>query len=178
MKYTCIRSCNVALPQVSKSEYAADDVGCLLQARIASQAVCVRDYIWLIGGWDPGSKGDGGEILNDIWRLDLNTWMWTETSVQVEDSYGTLTFILGLYVLACEAALLHSCQHYITMWYCQVCIHALNAFLSLVTYVQFRVAPRTRSFSGNQFTSNNMSRHVALRFGYMQKWLHSLMSNF
>ncbi|KAA6425251.1 MAG: hypothetical protein FRX49_04746 [Trebouxia sp. A1-2] len=29
-------------------------------------------------------KGDGGEILNDIWRLDLKTWTWTETSVQGE----------------------------------------------------------------------------------------------
>lgn len=77
----------------SKSEHAADDVGDLWQARIASQAVSVGDYIWLIGGWDPGSKGDGGEILNDIWRLDLNTWTWTEASVQVEDSYSTLTFI-------------------------------------------------------------------------------------
>ncbi|KAL0052870.1 hypothetical protein WJX82_009025 [Trebouxia sp. C0006] len=57
----------------------------LPQARIASQAVCVGDYIWLIGGWDPGSKGDGGEILNDIWRLDLNTWTWSETSVQGEE---------------------------------------------------------------------------------------------
>ena len=76
-----------------RSAYAAEDVGGLLQARIASQAVCVGDYIWLIGGWDPGSKGDGGEILNDIWRLDINTWTWTETSVQVEASYSTLTFI-------------------------------------------------------------------------------------
>ncbi len=85
---------------MSKSEYAADDVGALLQARIASQAVCVGDYIWLIGGWDPGSKGDGGEILNDIWRLDLNTWTWSETSVQVEDSYSSLTFIKGLCMLS------------------------------------------------------------------------------
>ncbi|DBB02916.1 TPA: hypothetical protein ACH3X1_013518 [Trebouxia sp. C0004] len=60
----------------------------LPRARIASQAVCVGDYIWLIGGWDPGSKGDGGEILNDIWRLDLNTWTWCETSVQTRAQQG------------------------------------------------------------------------------------------
>ncbi len=101
---------------MSKSEYAADDVGALLQARIASQAECVGDYIWLIGGWDPGSKGDGGEILNDIWRLDLKTWTWSETSVQVDASYNYLTFILGLYVLACETAWLQLCQHYNTVW--------------------------------------------------------------
>lgn len=89
---------------MSKSKHAVEDVGELLQARIASQAVYVGNYIWLIGGWDPGSKGDGGEILNDIWRLDLKTWMWTEASVQVEASYSTSTFILGLYVLACEPA--------------------------------------------------------------------------
>lgn len=103
------------------SDDAADDIGGLLQARIASQAVCVGNYIWLIGGWDPGSKGDGGEILNDIWRLDLSTWTWTDTSVQVKDSYSTLNA-----VLASEAAWLHSCQHYSTMWYCQICTHAQN----------------------------------------------------
>lgn len=40
----------------------------------------------MIGGWDPGSKGDGGEILNDVWRLDLSTWTWTEANVQVRRS--------------------------------------------------------------------------------------------
>ena len=36
-----------------------------------------------MGGWDPGSQGDGGQILNDVWRLDLSSWTWTEASIQV-----------------------------------------------------------------------------------------------
>ncbi|KAL3157872.1 hypothetical protein ABBQ32_012283 [Trebouxia sp. C0010 RCD-2024] len=50
----------------------------LPRARIASQAVCGGQYIWLIGGWDPGSNKDGGEILSDIWRLDTKSWAWSE----------------------------------------------------------------------------------------------------
>lgn len=55
----------------------------LLQARIASQAVFVGDYTWLIGGWDPGLKQDGGEILSDVWRLDVKSWTWSMAQVQV-----------------------------------------------------------------------------------------------
>ena len=56
---------------------------CSLQARIAAQAVRVGSNVWLIGGWDPGSKGDGGDILSDVWRLDLNAAQWTQATLQV-----------------------------------------------------------------------------------------------
>lgn len=55
----------------------------VMQARIASQAVCVGDYIWLIGGWDPGMNKDGGEILSDIWRLDTKSWTWSQAHTEV-----------------------------------------------------------------------------------------------
>ena len=58
----------------------------VMQARIASQAVCVDDYVWLIGGWDPGMNKDGGEILSDIWRLDTKSWMWSEAHTQAGHS--------------------------------------------------------------------------------------------
>ena len=49
-----------------------------LQVRLAGQAVVAGQHLWLIGGWDPGCKKDGGEILSDVWRLDLQTWEWKE----------------------------------------------------------------------------------------------------
>lgn len=58
------------------------EVAIVVQARIASQAVCVGDYIWLIGGWDPGMNKDGGKILSDIWRLDTKSWTWCEAHIQ------------------------------------------------------------------------------------------------
>ena len=49
-----------------------------LQVRLAGQAVVAGQHLWLIGGWDPGFRKDGGEILSDVWRLDLQTWEWEE----------------------------------------------------------------------------------------------------
>ena len=49
-----------------------------MQVRLAGQAVVAGQHLWLIGGWDPGFKKDGGEILSDVWRLDLQTWEWKE----------------------------------------------------------------------------------------------------
>lgn len=58
----------------------------VVQARIASQAVCVSDVVYIIGGWDPGFKRDGGEILKDIWALDLKTLQWRQQQLSSEVS--------------------------------------------------------------------------------------------
>ena len=39
--------------------------------------------MWLIAGWDPGHKKDGGDILSDLWRLDLDTYAWKKIAPQV-----------------------------------------------------------------------------------------------
>ena len=51
--------------------------------RLAAQAVVVGNYLWLIAGWDPGFNKDGGDILSDIWRLDLSTYEWREIKPEV-----------------------------------------------------------------------------------------------
>ena len=43
-------------------------------------------HLWLIAGWDPGHKKDGGDILADLWRLDLDTWAWKQITPQVHAS--------------------------------------------------------------------------------------------
>ena len=37
-------------------------------------------------GWDPGHKGDGGQILDDIWELDLADYSWQRVRIQVYNS--------------------------------------------------------------------------------------------
>ncbi|KAK9794608.1 hypothetical protein WJX73_007394 [Symbiochloris irregularis] len=54
------------------------------RVRLASQCVVVDNKLWVIGGWDPGHKQDGGDILSDVWTLDLNTYAWTEIKLQGE----------------------------------------------------------------------------------------------
>ena len=43
-------------------------------------------------GWDPGLEGDGGEILEDVWALDLETQEWSKCESPLPrgsvDSYG------------------------------------------------------------------------------------------
>jgi N-acetylneuraminic acid mutarotase len=34
--------------------------------------------LYVIGGWDPGHKRDGGDILSDVWALDLKTAAWQQ----------------------------------------------------------------------------------------------------
>ena len=46
----------------------------------------VGKHLWLIAGWDPGHKKDGGDILADLWRLDLETWAWKQITPQVHAS--------------------------------------------------------------------------------------------
>ena len=45
-------------------------------------------HLWLIAGWDPGHKKDGGDILADLWRLDLETWAWKQITPQVHGSFS------------------------------------------------------------------------------------------
>lgn len=37
-------------------------------------------------GWDPGHKGDGGQILDDVWELDLAEYSWQRVRIQVSNS--------------------------------------------------------------------------------------------
>ena len=57
--------------------------GWCLQVRIASQAVVVGNKLYVLAGWDPGAKQDGGDILSDIWALDLDSRQWEEVKPQV-----------------------------------------------------------------------------------------------
>lgn len=68
-------------PTVSINKHLA-----LAQARLASQAVVVGRHLWLIAGWDPGHNKDGGDILSDLWRLDLETYAWKQITPQVSAS--------------------------------------------------------------------------------------------
>ena len=52
------------------------------RARLASAGAVASGSAWLRGGWDPGSKGDGGEILSDVWRFDLAKGRWSEAELR------------------------------------------------------------------------------------------------
>lgn len=58
---------------------------------------------WLIGGWDPGSQGDGGDILSDVWRLDLASGEWTAPPVAgpslLPTSRAVAAPLLGRYIV-------------------------------------------------------------------------------
>ncbi|KAK9839199.1 hypothetical protein WJX81_000851 [Elliptochloris bilobata] len=54
------------------------------RVRLAAAAAVVGDTMWLMAGWDPGHKRDGGEILADLWALDLSTWAWRQVQPQGE----------------------------------------------------------------------------------------------
>lgn len=36
------------------------------------------DSFFIFGGWDPEQAGTGGVILDDVWRLDLNSLQWEQ----------------------------------------------------------------------------------------------------
>ena len=57
------------------------------RARLAAAGAVASGSAWLLGGWDPGNKGDGGEILSDVWRYDLEgDGGWSEAKLrQPED---------------------------------------------------------------------------------------------
>ena len=54
-----------------------------VQVRIAAQAVVACNKLWLLAGWDPGHKQDGGDILSDIQAMDLATNKWEEIILNV-----------------------------------------------------------------------------------------------
>ena len=70
--------------------------------RLAAQAVVVGDSLWLIGGWDPGFKRDGGEILNDVWVLDLESYAWRQINVLVRMQYHAPAGRSNVQLLACH----------------------------------------------------------------------------
>ena len=45
--------------------------------RLASASAVLGDELLLFGGWDPQTPGTGGEILDDVWSLDLSTLAWS-----------------------------------------------------------------------------------------------------
>lgn len=51
------------------------------RVRLAAQAVRVGSEVFVIGGWDPGHKQDGGEFLSDIWALDLASREWRQVQL-------------------------------------------------------------------------------------------------
>ena len=55
------------------------------RARLAAAGAVASGSAWLLGGWDPGNKGDGGEILSDIWRYDLESGVWSEAKLRQPD---------------------------------------------------------------------------------------------
>lgn len=61
---------------------------CRWQVRLAAAAAVVGNTMWLMAGWDPGHKRDGGQILADLWALDLTTWAWREVKPQVRSPCG------------------------------------------------------------------------------------------
>lgn len=58
--------------------------------RIASQAVLAGGHVWLIGGWDPSQQGPSA-FLDDIWKLDPTTWVWTKVEPQGESLGGGIS---------------------------------------------------------------------------------------
>ena len=78
----------------------------VLQARLVSQAAVVGNSLYIIGGWDPGHKRDGGDILNDIWKLDLEIYAWEEVHPQVASS-SAHTISLGMETWPCDG---HECS--------------------------------------------------------------------
>lgn len=65
-----------------------------MQVRLVAQSVVIGNELYVIGGWDPGHVQDGGEILSDVWILDLTTYQWRElkpqVSMQEHASHATL----------------------------------------------------------------------------------------
>ena len=46
--------------------------------RLAAAGATVGSTAWLLGGWDPGTKGDGGVILDDVWSSCDGGSTWTQ----------------------------------------------------------------------------------------------------
>lgn len=73
---------------------------CGMQARLAAQAVRFGRQLYIIGGWDPGFQRDGGEILNDIWVLDLRKAEWRQQQLSPEARHCLCTTLATCHVFA------------------------------------------------------------------------------
>jgi N-acetylneuraminic acid mutarotase len=51
--------------------------GDIPRACLLSAAAAANDKAYLFGGWDPGTAGTGGDILEDVYEFDLATKEWT-----------------------------------------------------------------------------------------------------
>ena len=54
--------------------------------RLAATLTRTGSSAFLVVGWDPGMKGDGGDILDDVWELKLGADTqptWREVELQV-----------------------------------------------------------------------------------------------
>ena len=54
--------------------------------RLAATLTRTGSSAFLVGGWDPGMKGDGGDILDDVWELKLRADTpptWRKVDLQV-----------------------------------------------------------------------------------------------
>ena len=61
------------------------------RSRLAAAGAVASGSAWLLGGWDPGNKGDGGEILGDVWRFDLTEngeGQWSEAELRQPEGEG------------------------------------------------------------------------------------------
>jgi hypothetical protein len=51
--------------------------------RMYAASAIVSDKFYLLGGWDPGAPGSGGEFLDDIWCLDLQSKDWKKLDAKL-----------------------------------------------------------------------------------------------
>ena len=42
--------------------------------RLCSTLCETKGSLLVLGGWDPGAKGDGGDILDDVWLYEKGAW--------------------------------------------------------------------------------------------------------
>jgi len=78
--------------------------GELPRTRLASAAGVMNNKAFLLGGWDPGTQGDGGVILDTVHELDLSTMEWTELETTTPDGPTSRHIALALP----ECILLHN----------------------------------------------------------------------
>lgn len=55
-----------------------DEKGDVPRPRLVAASAIVKDKAYLFGGWDPGTEGTGGDILDSIHELDLPSHTWKE----------------------------------------------------------------------------------------------------
>lgn len=59
---------------------------CRSAVRLAASLTRAGSSAWLVGGWDPGCRGDGGDTLDDVWQLKMaGTPRWERVQLQVAE---------------------------------------------------------------------------------------------